>query len=230
MAEVKAQVRLRVDEIERQPHDADDDRDERRDGGPGHAPHRERSPPEDEEGREHDVDDHRGRLHDHARLEVAGAAKRRAHRDHRELQCHRGDEPEEIFLGGDAHPFARALAGGVLMARQHRDREEDDCDAHRQHLRLVEEEDRVVLILPSRGVRHERGGADAKHLRDRDHDERQVAGQPDRSDRVGAEPAHPEQIDQDVERLEDHADQHEARRFEEVARQRTGGEVLHMAV
>jgi hypothetical protein len=35
---------------------------------------------------------------------------------------------------------------------------------------------------------------------------------------ISAETADPEQIDQDVESLEDHAHQHEARRLEEMSR------------
>ena len=76
----------------------------------------------------------------------------------------------QVLLGRNAHALARALAGRVLMPRQHRDGEKGEADDHRQHLRLVEQEDRLVLILLSRRVRDERGGADGQDLRDGDDD------------------------------------------------------------
>jgi hypothetical protein len=76
-------------------------------------------------------------------------------------------------------------------------------------------------------VRHERGRTNREHLRDRDDDERQVGAQADRRDGIGPQPSHPKQIDQHIQRLKDHADEHEARRLEEMAGQGTGGEVLH---
>ena len=69
--------------------------------------------------------------------------------------------------------------------------------------------------------------ADAEHLRGGQNDERQVAGDADSGDRLGPQSADPIQIHQDVERLKDHADQHEAGRLEKVARERSGGQVLH---
>jgi len=79
-------------------------------------------------------------------------------------------------------------------------------------------------------MRHQRGGADGQHLRNRDHDERQVSREADGGDRIRAEPAHPEKIDQYIERLEDHAHEHEARGFQEMVCQGAGREVLHTAV
>ena len=57
-----------------------------------------------------------------------------------------------------------------------------------------------------------------------------VAADGDRRDRLRAEPPDPIEVDQHVQRLEEHRDQHEAGRLEKVPRQRTGGEVLHVLV
>ena len=228
--EVEAQVRLRVDEVERDPHHADDNRDEGGDRRAADAHFRKRAPAENQERGEDHVDHDGAALHPHARLEIAGAAQRRAHRDHGKLQGHRRNKPQQELLGGNPHPLGRALTGRVLMAEQHRDGEEQQAHRHRQHLRLIEQENRALLILAARRVRHQRRRADAQHLGDRDHHERKIAAEANRADRVGAEASHPEQIDQDVERLEDHADEHEAGRLEEMSGEGTGREVLHKAV
>ncbi len=76
-------------------------------------------------------------------------------------------------------------------------------------------------------MRHQRGDADAEHLRDGEHDERQVPGDRHAGDRLLAEPADPVEIDQEVQRLKDHGHQHEAGRFQQMPRDRPGGEVLH---
>ena len=67
------------------------------------------APSEDQDRREHDVEDHRRGLHDHAGTEVAGAAQRGPHRDETELQRQRRDEPEEVVGGKLQRVAASAL-------------------------------------------------------------------------------------------------------------------------
>ncbi len=78
-------------------------------------------------------------------------------------------------------------------------------------------------------MRHHRRRPDAEHLRDREHEKRQVGADADRRHGVGAQAPDPEQIDQHVQRLEDHAHEHEAGGLDQVAGERSGGEVLHGA-
>ena len=191
------------------------------------AERRARAPAEDQHRREHDVEDDRRGLHDHAGPEVAGAAQRRAHRDQAELQRHRRDEPEQVLARQRRGRLVGAERARVRVAHGERDDEEQDADDERQHLRLVEHEGRLRLIAPARGVRDERRRADAEHLRGGQHDEHQVAADADGGDRFGAQPADPVEIDEDVERLEDHADQHVAGRFQEMAGERSRREILH---
>ena len=96
-----------------------------------------------------------------------------------------------------------------------------------QHLRLIEDECGLCLIAPAGGVCDERRRAHAKHLCRSEDDKRQVAADADRGDCRGAQTAHPVQIDENVQRLEDHADQHVTGRPEEMSRQRSCGEILH---
>ena len=81
----------------RKPDDADGDCDERRHRRARDAECAACAPSENQERREDHVDKHGHRSDDHARLEIADAAERRAHRDERELQRHRGNEPEQIL-------------------------------------------------------------------------------------------------------------------------------------
>ena len=101
------------------------------------------------------------------------------------------------------------------------------ADDHRQHLRLVEHEQCAIVIFLPRGVRHQRRHTNAKHLRDREHDEGQVAGDADPGDRFLPQPSDPVEIDQEVKRLKHHRDEHEPGRLQQMARERTSGQVLH---
>ena len=100
---------------------------------------------------------------------------------------------------------------------------------HREHLRLVEQELGLRVILPPDRVRHHRRRPDAEHLRERQHDEAQVPGDADRRDRLRAEAPDPVQVDQEIQRLEDHRDEHEARGLQQVPREWSRGEILHDA-
>ena len=86
-----------------------------------------------------------------------------------------------------------------------------------------------VAILPAGRVRDERRRADAEHLRHREHDEHQVAGDADGGDGLRAEAADPVQIDQEVQRLEDHRHEHEAGGLEQMPRRRDPV-VIHAAL
>ena len=94
---LKVEISARLEEIPGQPDRAHHDRHERRQRGAGDAKRHARAPAEDQKRREDHVDDDRCRLHDHAGLEVSCAAQRRPHRDHRELQRHRGNEPGQVL-------------------------------------------------------------------------------------------------------------------------------------
>src|SRR4029450_716866 len=74
---------------------------------------------------------------------------------------------------------------------------------------------------------HERGRADAEHLRDREDDEREVAGDADPRHRLLTQAADPVQIDEEIQRLEHHRDQHEAGRLDEMLRDGALRQILH---
>src|SRR5439155_24218281 len=58
-------------------------------------------------------------------------------------------------------------------------------------------------------------------------DESEVAGNAHGGDRLRPQSAYPIQVDQEVERLKDHRDQHEAGGLEQMPGDRPGGEVVH---
>jgi len=187
-------------------------------------------PAEDQNRREHHVQNHGGRLHDHARLEVAGPTQRGAHRRHRELQRHRRDEPEEVLAGERRGSYVGAENANISRAQTHADREKDQTYQDGQHERLIEGELSAIAILLTRGVRHERGDAHPQHLRDREHDEGEVARDTHAGDRLLAEAADPVKVHEKVQRLKDHRDQHEAGRLQQMSRDGPRSQILHSAM
>ena len=131
-------------------------------------------------------------------------------------------EPRRRRVGGE-RPDVEAPAG-------HRDDQEQRRRSRGEPLRLVEDVAGARAVPGAGRVRDQRGRADAQHLRAGQHDERQVAGDADGGDRFLAEAADPVEIDQEVQRLRQHRDQHEAGRAQQVPRQRSGGEVFHRAI
>ncbi len=221
------QVRALRNKIERQPDRSKRNRHERRDRRAGHTERPVGDPAEDEERRQHDVQDHRCSRDDHPGLEVSGAAQRGTHRNHRELQRHRRDEPQEIVRGQRCRARIRAERVHIGDADGHAADQEAQADDHRQHLRLIEDEQRAGAIFLSSGMRHKRRDADAQHLRNRQNDECEIPGNADARDRFLPQPPDPVQVDEKIQRLKHHRHEHEARRLEEMARDRSGRQVLH---
>src|SRR5512141_1793657 len=83
------------------------------------------------------------------------------------------------------------------------------------------------MLAPSDSVRHERSRADAEHLCEREDDERDVAGNCNSGDGIGAESTNPVKVYQEVESLHDHGHEHVARGLEEVAGYAAACEILH---
>ena len=194
---------------------------------PGHPHHPPGAPAEDQDGRQDDIDDHRGGLDDHAGLEVAGAAKGRPHRHHEELQGHRRHHPREVLDRQAPRALVGAHRAGEGAARRQRDHQEREAGCNRQALRLVEDDVGALAVLAPGRVRDQRGRSDAQHLRGGEHEEHQVAADGHGRHRVRPEAADPVEVDEDVERLEDHADEHEARGLQQVRGDRAGREILH---
>ena len=101
---------------------------------------------------------------------------------------------------------------------RHRQRQEDGADKRRQHLRLIENQVRALLVAPANGMGDQRGGADAQHLRRRQHDEQQVAADADSRNGLGPEPSHPVEVHQHVQRLKQHRHQHVAGGLQQMSR------------
>ena len=214
-------------EVEQQPDRAHRDGDEGGERRAGHAERAMSDPAEDQERRQHHVEEHGDGLDHHAGLEVAGAPQRRAHGHHSELERRGGNEPQQVIGGQCGGAGVGAQASRVDRTQRHHEDQEHRAGQHREHLRLVEHQQRAVVLLPTGGVGDQRGGADAEHLRHRQHDEHQVAADADRRHRFLAEATHPVEIDQEVEGLEQHGHQHEAGGAQQVPGDRAGGEVLH---
>ena len=130
----KVEVLPRGNEVRAEPDDADHDRDERGDRGSSHAHRVAGEPAEDQDRGQQHVQDHRGGLDDHPRLEVAGAAQGRAHRHHCELQRHRRNEPEQIVGGERGGLGIGAQRPRVRNPHRHHHHQERQAGDHRQDL------------------------------------------------------------------------------------------------
>src|SRR5260370_737282 len=75
----------------------------------------------------------------------------------------------------------------------------------RKEERLVEDELRTLLVLASDGLSDQGGGAHAQGLRERKHQEHQVAAKADTRDRLLAQPSHEVEVGKEVEGLKDGA-------------------------
>ncbi len=186
-----------------------------------------RAPARDEHGRQHDVERDGGHLHHHPRLDDARAAQHRAgHRQH-ELQREAGQRPADE---GDAG----LRDGGVGRHAAHVGRRGRDAQHQRgrharqpeQH-RLLEHAAGARLVAGAQGVGHQRDGAHAQHLRQRDHQQRDVARGGDAGDRLLAESRHEPEVDHQVQRLHQHADGDGQRHGHEMAADGALGEVTH---
>ena len=131
---------------------------------------------------------------------------------------------------------AAALTGSGLNAahvrptqRRH-DNLKHRADQRGKQQRLREHLLRLLALFPPRGMRDERGCADRKHLRNREDDEGQVAGDAYAGDGFSSEAADPVEVDEEVQGLENHRHQHEAGGLQKMACDAAGGEVLHRQI
>jgi hypothetical protein len=115
----------------------------------------------------------------------------------------------------------------VRPPERHAQSEEHHAGDRGQHLGLIEEHHRAVAFLPPHRVGHHRRRADAEHLRHRQDDERQIAGDRHARDGLLAEPADPVQIDEEVQRLKDHRHQHETGGLQQMSGDGSRSQVLH---
>jgi hypothetical protein len=69
--------------------------------------------------------------------------------------------------------------------------------------------------------------ADAEHLGEGEDDETEIARNANGGNGFGAESADPVQVDEKVQCLKDHGDEHEARGLQQMAREWPGCEILH---
>ena len=173
------------------------------------------------------VQQHRQRLDRHRRLDDARAAQRGAHDDLRKAEREARQEPVQIR---DAFGLRRRVGrdrGDVgtrerIAADQRRERARDG----EQH-RLVEHEIRVGAVAAAHGLRDQRDGADAEHLGQRHDHEHQRARRADAGDGRVAEPCDEVEVDQEIQRLEDHAGGHRRGHREDVPDDRALRQVLH---
>ena len=184
-------------------------------------------PAENQKRRQYHVDDYRAGGDHHARLEIADSAQRRRLRDEHELECHRRNEPEKVLSRERGRLGVGAHRAGVGKSHQHSHNQKSNSCNDGQHLCLIEHQLRILAVLSSHRVRHDGRRADAEHLCQGEHDKGEVAGYCNGGDRVRAEPADPVQVDQEIQRLEDHRHEHEARGLQQMPGERSGGEVFH---
>jgi len=181
------------------------------------TPHSRRGPePENEERGEHDVENDAQHLQSHGRLDDPRSAQRRAERDERELQRQSRDKPEQINLRQSCGRDVRAQRIAIRIAHEKRHHHEREPYEKRHHDRLIQRALRVRLILPTRGLRDQRGRSHAEHLRQRQHHHHQVSRHPDGRDCFPSEPPHPIKISQQIKRLHQHTHGHERRHMQQV--------------
>jgi hypothetical protein len=166
-------------------------------------------------------------LNRHRRLDDARAAQRRAHDDLREAEGQTGQEPIEVR---DTRLLGRRIGGdrrNVFACKHIAADQRCERARHGEQHRLVEHEIGVGLIATADGLRDQRDGADAEHLRQRHDDEHQRAGRTDAGHGGVAEARNEIQIDEEVQRLKDHAGRHRSGHREDVRDDRALGQVFH---
>ena len=227
IGEHEPEVRFLAQEVSRQPYVSHHDCDERRDSGTGDTICVAGHPAENKKRRQHHVDDYRAGRDQHAWLEIADSAQCRRLRDQHELECHRRNEPEKVLSRERGRLRIGAHRAAERKSHQHSDNQKNNSYNDGQHLRLIEHQLRIVVALSSDRVRHGGRRADAEHLGQGKHDEGGVAGYCNGGDRVRAESANPVEVDQEIQRLEDHRHEHEARGLQQMPGERSGGKVFH---
>jgi hypothetical protein len=108
-----------------------------------------------------------------------------------------------------------------IAAEQRRERARD-----REQHRLIEHEIRVGLIAAADRLCDQRHRADAEHLRQRHDDEHQRTGRADAGDGRVAELRDEVEIDEEIQRLKDHAGRHRRGHREDVADDRALSQIL----
>ena len=93
--------------------------------------------------------------------------------------------------------------------------------------RLVEDQVGARLVLAADRLRDQRHGADAQHLRQRHDQKGGIAGRADAGDGRIAQAADEVQVDQEIQRLEDHAGRDRRSQAHQVAIDRTVAQVTH---
>ncbi len=169
-------------------------------------------------------------LHDHGRLHDARAAQRGTHRDQRELQREARQEPVQIV-----HPGAhrRAVRGQRIHIRHCRCVSKDQHDERAgcgERQTLIEHRIRVRPILASHRMRDERDRAHAEHLRQREHDEHEVARRAHAGERRIAQVGDKIEVDQNIQRLKEHARRDRHRHLQDVLADRLLRQILHRDV
>jgi len=86
----------------------------------------------------------------------------------------------------------------------------------------------LLTVLAPERLGDQRRGTDAERLREREHQEREVAGERHTGDRLLPERADEIQVGQEVERLEGGGERDEARELQHVSAHRAAGQVLHV--
>ena len=112
-------------------------------------------------------------------------------------------------------------------ATAYRSDEHEDAHEHREHQRLVEHEIRALMLLRADRVRHHRRRADVQDLREREHDEPEIARDAEARRHFVAEHGDELEVGDEIRHLHDHADEHLDRHRRDVSRDRTNAQVFH---
>ena len=137
------------------------------------------------------------------------------------------NEPEKILSRERARLGVSAHRATVRKSHQHSHNQKNNSCNYGQNLRLIEHPLRFFVVLSSDRVRHGGRRADAEHLCKGEHDKGEVPCYSNGCDSVRAEPANPIEVDEEIQRLEDHRHEHEARGLQQMSAERSGGEVFH---
>jgi hypothetical protein len=91
---------------------------------------------------------------------------------------------------------------------------------------LVEDDRGLCLIATAGGMSHKCCRTDAEHLRGGEDNKGEIAADADRGNGGSTQAPDPVEIDEHVQRLENHADQHVAGRPQEMPGQRSSCQIL----
>ena len=192
----------------------DQDGDETGERRAGDAESGPRANSEDQQRREHDVEQDTEHLQSDGGFDDSGRAQRRPQRDQGKLEDKRGNKPKQVTLGQRRRGRIGTERFAIRVAQQKSANAQDQSNQDRHDTRLVEDELGARLIFSAGRLRDEGCRSHTQHLGQGENNHHQVPGYANCGDRFLAEMPHPVKIGQKIKRLHRHAHGHECRHMQ----------------